>query len=356
MKRNLKDLPHGRIIGSGTSGVSITSGPIYNPGSVAKESSLRSRKATLSWNIDEVKVFLKDFLPKSNVVPFLWGPPGIGKSDSVTQVAKELGWKVIDLRLSQLNPVDLRGLPIVDRKKNLARWIPPEFLPNGNARGILFLDEINNASLSVQAAAFELILDKRLGSYNFPKRWRMVAAGNREGESTTVYRLPAPLANRFIHIEVKPSVEVWKRWAKKNGVDKRIIEFLMARPRFLFRMPRGKQKIFPSPRSWTFASDLIKGKNKKAIVERLLSTAIGPSVAHEFAVVTFNDELVSVKTIMRKIKKGESFKLPKDPSIRTSIIEWASKTQLPFGSLKRLENQMSEEEKMMVSATEEENE
>lgn len=329
-------------------------GPMYLSGitaaSVSVEDNRSIKKATLEWSIEEIKSFLKEFLPKSNVVPFLWGPPGIGKSASVTQVAKELGWEIIDLRLSQLNPVDLRGLPIVDRKKNLARWLPPEFLPNGNKKGILFLDEMNNAPLSVQAAAFELILDKRLGNYRFPDRWRMVAAGNREGESITVYRLPAPLANRFIHIDVGVDFAVWKKWAEENKIDQRIIEFLEARPRFLFRQPTGNQKTFPSPRSWAFSSELIEGKKDKAEVERLLSSAIGPSVAHEFAVVTFEEDTISVRALMRDIEAGKSFNLPKDASVRAAIIDWALQTKLPMISVKRLSEQMSEEEKMAAFA------
>lgn len=320
-----------------------------NPSPRESEDTEVTPQSTLCWNINEVKDFLKDFLPASNIVPFLWGPPGLGKSESVAQVAKELGWKIIDLRLSQLNPVDLRGLPIVDRRKNVAKWLPPEFLPKQNKeRGILFLDELNNAPLSVQAAAFQLILDKRLGDYEFPDNWRMVAAGNREGESTSVFRLPAPLANRFIHIEVAPDFSVWKKWAVANDIDKRIIDFLEARPKFLFRAPRGNQKTFPSPRAWVFASQLIKGRKDKVMAERLLSTAIGASVAHEFVVVTFQE--TGVNAIIEAIKKGNPFILPKKASERTAIIEWVESSRLPVASLERLVEQLNEEEKETLKA------
>lgn len=126
---------------------------------------------------DHLKILLKDKTPV-----FLWGAPGLGKSSIIAQICQEWDWELIDLRLSLLSPVDLRGLPYLDHEKKCAVWLKPEFLPNGGHKkqGILFLDELNTAPTSVQIAAYQLVLDRRIGNYVFPEDWRIVAAGNRE--------------------------------------------------------------------------------------------------------------------------------------------------------------------------------
>src|SRR5438034_10628840 len=103
----------------------------------------------------------------------LMGPPGIGKSSIVKQICREKKWNLIDLRLSLLNPIDLRGLPYLDAEKREAVWLKPEFLPS-EGTGILFLDEINIAPIATQQAAYELLLDRKIGNYIFPENWRIV--------------------------------------------------------------------------------------------------------------------------------------------------------------------------------------
>ena len=128
----------------------------------------------------------------------IWGAPGIGKSSIISQVAKSNGLDLIDLRISQLAPTDLRGIPVPG--ENVAQWYPPEFLPK-EGRGILFLDEINMAPPAVQGIAQQLILDRKVGSYRVPDGWFVWAAGNRKQDHAAVFDMPAPLANRFIHLE-----------------------------------------------------------------------------------------------------------------------------------------------------------
>ncbi|MCP5352754.1 MAG: MoxR family ATPase, partial [Chromatiales bacterium] len=133
----------------------------------------------------------------------LWGPPGVGKSQMVGQIAARHGVKVIDVRLSQMEPSDLRGIPF--RVGSHVEWAIPAMLPNEERHGpagILFLDEINSAPPSVSAAAYQLILDRRLGEYEVPDHWAIFAAGNRQGDRGVTYQMPAPLANRFSHYEV----------------------------------------------------------------------------------------------------------------------------------------------------------
>jgi hypothetical protein len=185
----------------------------------------------------------------------LWGPPGVGKSQIVAQVATRHQAKVIDIRLSQMEPSDLRGIPF--RVENHVEWAIPAMLPNGQrhgATGILFLDEITSAPPSVSAAAYQLILDRRLGEYSVPPGWAIIAAGNRQGDRGVTYTMPTPLANRFSHFEVEVHLDDWVAWAYQNGIDERIIAFLRFRPELLFDFDPAHHPIaFPSPRTWEFA-------------------------------------------------------------------------------------------------------
>jgi hypothetical protein len=185
----------------------------------------------------------------------LWGPPGVGKSQMVAQVAGRHGVPVIDIRLSQMEPSDLRGIPF--RSGDQVEWAVPALLPDAGrhgAEGILFLDEITSAPPAVSAAAYQLILDRRLGEYQVPEGWAIFAAGNRQGDRGVTYSMPSPLANRFSHFEVETHLDDWVTWAYRNGIDERVIAFLRFRPELLFDFdPAHNPVAFPSPRSWEFA-------------------------------------------------------------------------------------------------------
>ena len=161
----------------------------------------------------------------------LWGPPGVGKSQMVAQIAAQHKAPVIDIRLSQMEPSDLRGIPF--RVNELVEWAVPAMLPDAKrhgGKGILFLDEITSAPPSVSAAAYQLILDRKLGNYQVPAGWAIFAAGNRQGDRGVTYTMPAPLANRFSHYEVDVNLDDWVAWAWQRGIDARIIAFLRFRP------------------------------------------------------------------------------------------------------------------------------
>jgi len=185
----------------------------------------------------------------------LWGPPGVGKSQMVALVAQQHGMPVIDIRLSQMEPSDLRGIPF--RVEDRVEWAVPSMLPDAGrhgSQGILFLDEITSVPPSVSAAAYQLILDRRLGAYTVPDGWAIFAAGNRQGDRGVTYTMPAPLANRFSHFEVDINLDDWVAWAYANGIDARLIAFLRFRPELLFEFdPAHNPVAFPSPRSWEFA-------------------------------------------------------------------------------------------------------
>ena len=182
----------------------------------------------------------------------LWGPPGVGKSQMVAQLAEQYDVPVIDIRLSQMEPSDLRGIPF--RVDDFVEWAVPSMLPDDKrhgSKGILFLDEITSAPPSVSAAAYQLILDRKLGNYEVPEGWAIFAAGNRQGDRGVTYTMPAPLANRFSHYEVEVNLDDWVAWAWNRGINDRIIAFLRFRPDLLFDFdPAHNPVAFPSPRSW----------------------------------------------------------------------------------------------------------
>lgn len=225
-----------------------------------------------------------DHLTKRKVPIFLWGPPGIGKSSIVSQIAKEQGVECIDLRLSLLDPTDLRGIPFFNQEDNSAVWAPASFLPDGSKKkGILFLDELNTAAPMVQASAYQLILDRKIGEYTLPEGWAIVAAGNRESDRGVVFRMASPLANRFVHLEMEPSVEDWKAWAKESNIDASIIAFISYRPDALFAFSTNNDnKSFATPRTWQYVDEILESKPDDDLLLSMISGAIGEELAASF--------------------------------------------------------------------------
>jgi hypothetical protein len=173
----------------------------------------------------------------------------------VAEIAARHEAPLIDIRLSQMEPSDLRGIPFLNN--NMVEWAIPSMLPDEKrhgSQGVLFLDEITSAPPSVSAAAYQLILDRRLGEYEVPEGWAIIAAGNRQGDRGVTYTMPAPLANRFSHYDVDVNLDDWVAWAYENDIDDRIIGFLRFRPDLLFDFdPSYNPVAFPTPRSWEFA-------------------------------------------------------------------------------------------------------
>jgi len=217
----------------------------------------------------------------------LWGPPGVGKSDLVVQAAAAFGWPLIDLRLSQLEPSDLRGMPFREAGEAWVRWAPPAFLPDA-ARdgpcGVLFLDEVNAALPNVAAAAYQLVLDRRVGDYCLPPGWAVLAAGNRLRDGGVTYPLPAPLANRLMHLEVEPDLDDWLAWAEAAGIDPALRRFLAAAPEWLCRPepPVDGPQAFATPRSWVFADRALKKFADPGTRFELLRACVGESAAAAF--------------------------------------------------------------------------
>ena len=249
----------------------------------------------------------------------LWGPPGVGKSDMVAQVGERHDVPVIDIRLSQMEPSDLRGIPF--RSGAQVEWAPPGMLPDARrhgAQGILFLDEITSAPPSVSAAAYQLILDRRLGDYRVPEGWAIFAAGNRQGDRGVTYSMPAPLANRFSHFEVETHLDDWVAWAYAHGIDERVIAFLRFRPELLFDFdPTHNPVAFPSPRSWEFTHRALqKFAHQPQLLQGGLQACVGPAAGIELHAFVDNlDQLPDLDAIVR----GEDVTVPKETDLQYAV-------------------------------------
>ena len=219
---------------------------------------------------------------------FLWGGPGIGKSEVVHQIAKNIEAKVIDIRLSLWEPTDIKGIPYFNSKENNMVWAQPSELPTSalakkHKNIVLFLDEMNSAAPSVQAAAYQLILNRKVGTYTLPDNVLIVAAGNREADKGVVYRMPAPLANRFIHLEMKPEFDDWLEWAVNNNIHKDVVGYLTFSKKDLYDFdPKSPSRSFATPRSWSFVSELLSDDLDENTVTDLVSGAVGEGLAVKF--------------------------------------------------------------------------
>ncbi len=215
----------------------------------------------------------------------LWGPPGIGKSEIIEQIGKQTNRNVIDLRLLLLEPTDLRGIPYFNSKSNKMDWAPPVDLPaNDNDTSILFLDEINAAPQSVQAAAYQLILNRRIGTYVLPEGVSIVAAGNRESDRGVTYRMPSPLANRMLHIEMAVNFEDWIDWATMKGIHSDVVGYLTFAKNDLYDFdPRSSSRAFATPRSWSFVSDMLESSGLQGSqLTDIITGAVGEGLAVKF--------------------------------------------------------------------------
>lgn len=220
---------------------------------------------------------------------FLWGPPGIGKSDVVASIAQDLGGAFIDLRLAQMEPTDLRGIPFFNKENGKMDWAPPIDLPDEEMASqhpvvVLFLDEMNSAAPSIQASAYQLILNRRIGKYKLPDNVVLIAAGNRESDKGVTFRMPAPLANRFIHLEMRVDHASWEVWATMNRIHKDVVGYVGHAKQDLYNFdPRSSSRSFATPRSWSFVSSLLYDQTiNDSDLTDLISGAVGEGLAVQF--------------------------------------------------------------------------
>jgi hypothetical protein len=256
-------------------------------------------------NPEDLKTYLDRLIANDlKISTMIWGAPGIGKSSIVRQISIDRQLEFIDIRLSQLAPTDLRGLPVAE--DGVSKWFPPEFLPQ-DGKGILFLDEINMAPPAMQGMAQQLILDRRVGSYVVPDGWFVWAAGNRKEDRAGVFDMPAPLANRFLHLQVEPDFESFKAYALGRGIHEQIIAFLSFRPSLLYKIDP-HQPAWCSPRSWMMASSLHENGLD-------LAPAIGMATSAEFQAFILTYQLLPDFALIFA-GKGSQILFPIEPSAR----------------------------------------
>ena len=235
---------------------------------------------------------LKTTPEKAKFLPplMVWGPPGAGKSSIIQAVAKREGIGFIDFRLSQVEPVDLRGLPVPNKEDKSVEWfVTAEFPRDPKSRGILLFDEISAADRSLQVAAYELILDRRLGKlYSLPDGWLVVAAGNRTEDRAVATTMSSALANRFMHVEIDPNSEDWIEWGAANGLHPAVLGFIKTRPENLFSTKnQNLERGWPSPRSWHRVSEMCKiydnqKTNNYYLLEKIVYGLVGNSAGIDF--------------------------------------------------------------------------
>lgn len=217
-----------------------------------------------------------------------WGSPGIGKSQVIRQAAKTAGYGVIELRAAQIDSVDVRGLPAVVTEEDgtkVSIWTRPGFFPRpGTGPTVLFLDEINRAAPATQNALFQLLDQHRIGDHVLPDNVVTVGACNRITDGGGVQQMPAALANRYVHLDVEPSLPEWCSWAAGAGINPLLVAFLNYRPEH-FNAFDPKARSFPTPRSWSFVDRILSrkhGANGAGNAElALIAGAVGQAAAIE---------------------------------------------------------------------------
>jgi hypothetical protein len=252
----------------------------------------------------------------------LWGQPGIGKSQAVGELAKHLEAKthkkvvVTTASLLLMSPIDLRGIPTKDTNADgdmVAKWLTPEIFKMSDSDkviNILFLDEISAAPPSVQAAAYQICLDKRVGEHKLPENCFVIAAGNRVTDKAVAYKMPKPLGNRLTHFEMVCSVEDWKKWAYKHDIDTRIIGFINHDHQYLNMFDTDTDDVaFPTPRSWEMVDTYLKSANDFNSVYSCIAGSIGLGTASAFKTyISVYDKLPN----WEDIASGKTTELPKN--------------------------------------------
>lgn len=283
---------------------------------------------------------------------FIWGSPGIGKSAIVKEIADSEKAKLYDVRALLLESIDLRGLPTI--KDGCTQWTRPAFLPPTDSieKNILFLDELNAAEPAVQAACYQLILDRRVGEYRLPKNCAIVCAGNLSSDRAHTNRMPSALANRLVHIQMEPNLNDWLEWALCHNVRAEVLAYIMFRPDKLFDFnPKADERGFATPRSWETVSRLLdatgcfkdKDDSVKITEWALIKGTIGDGVGTEF--ISYMETYQDLPNPQAVLMNPDSEKIPETPAgmyaICSALAQFVNKTNVDnyFKYIERLEDE-----------------
>ena len=258
----------------------------------------------------------------------LWGPPGIGKSQGVKQISKKIEKEtkkkvnITDVRLLLLNPIDLRGIPVASKDKETAIWLKPKIFDmdkSDDVINILFLDEISAAPTSVQSAAYQITLDRKVGEHELPSNCIIIAAGNRLSDKAVAYKMPKPLSYRLMHFYLDSNFDSWEEWAVLNNIHPSIIGFLSVHNEFLNTFDATNDShTFATPRSWEMVSNLLNNiSDDMSNIKTLINGLIGKEIAYQFSNwVKTSYKLPDIKEII----SGKQKDVPKDLSLLYGLI------------------------------------
>jgi hypothetical protein len=314
--------------------------------SISKAKKLLQHQLNILWENPE----------RSELVPplMIWGPPGVGKSTFIRKLCEENDIGFIDVRLAQREPVDIRGLPVPRDDKSGIDWIVSSEWPREDddslpSKGIILFDEITAADSSLQVAAYEFILDRRLGQlYQVPNGWYIVAAGNRTSDGAVARTMSSALANRFCHVEVGANSTGWIDWALQNDINPNVIGFIRYMPQRLFSMKGNKERGWPSPRSWERVSMEIDAAEKhnldKDILHIIIEGLVGDGVAMEFmGFIEWADKSPDIERMLRReIKAKVPSRSDQRFAMASALIYHLKQTEKPEGLIDGLFDVMIE--------------
>ena len=255
----------------------------------------------------ELSTAMSDIL-FAGLVPYIRSSPGLGKSSITKQLADSLNLELIDVRLAQMDTSDLLGFPTIQNGKT--SFVPPDVfpistdpLPVGKDGWLLFLDELSSASNAVAAAAYKLILDRKVGQFDLHSNVAIVAAGNKDTDKAIVNRMSTAMQSRLVHLNLILEPQDWFDWANVNKIDSRIISFLRFRPTLVHSFnPDHKDNTFPCPRTWEFTHKIINKVPEISLLHtKILSGTVGEGAAREFVAFTkIYESLPKIKDILDK--------------------------------------------------------
>lgn len=269
-----------------------------------------------SATIKEAKELAKEYY-LADIPVYLWGPPGVGKSDAMRQMARELSIGFVDVRLGSKLPEDLHGIPVPDLERQLAIWLKASFWPDvkrHGPKGIILFDEMSDTSKAVQSVTYQVILDRCIGEVKLPDGWWPAAAGNRREDHAAAQAVSTALANRFAHVDVVPDADTWREYANVRKLHHFVVGFLKMRPNLLHAMEGSDLRAFPTPRAWEQVCKLVD--RPPGIRMKLVRGLVGSGAAAEFESYMKGINIPDFEEIVADPK---GCRVPKEPACRYAL-------------------------------------
>ena len=249
---------------------------------------------------------------------FIWGPPGVGKSDVMAQICHDMKIELRDVRMNLLDPTDLKGFPVPDLTKKQMKWLPADFLPT-KGKGIIFLDDMPLAPMATQSVGYQLILTFKVGEYELPPGWGVMAAGNRASDRGVFYQQSPGLASRFVHLNFEVDVHEWNMWAMESGIHEHVRAFIRFKPSLLHKFdPAANLQTFPCPRTWSFVNDIYQKHLNQEDEFEMINGCVGEGAGSEFS--SFVRLIKDLPKVEQVLIDPERTKLPENPSAMMAII------------------------------------